>query len=89
VHAPFVPTDPVLAAARAAAHASLLALRDDLAVARGAVAGAAETAPSTTLDWFGPASQELRAALDRLALAIDAVHVDLDHAVPLLDEALA
>ncbi|WP_137757045.1 hypothetical protein [Agrococcus sp. SGAir0287] len=87
--APFVPTDPLQAAVRAAAHASLVALRDDLVAARGAAAAATEATPSTTLDWFGPASQALRDALDRLALAIDVVHADLDRAVPLVDQVLA
>ena len=89
MHAPFVPIDPVQAAVRAAVHASLTTLRDDLVVARRSAADAVQTAPATTLDWFGPASQALREALERLARTMEGVHADLDHAVPLVDQALS
>ena len=87
---PLVPDDdPTIAIVRAAARASLLALRDDLVAARTSAASAGGAVPSTTLDWFGPASQALRDALGRLDDAVDGIHHDLAQSVPLLDQALS
>ena len=87
---PLVPDDdPTIAIVRAAAQASLLALRDDLVVARTAALAATAAVPGTTLDWFGPASQALRDALARLDAATGGLHADLAQAVPLLDQAIA
>lgn len=88
MHIPLAPDDdPATAIVRAAAQASLQALRDDLVVARSAALAAVRVAPSTTLDWFGPASQSLRDALGRLGVGLEGIRADLDQAVPLLDQA--
>lgn len=86
---PLMPDDdPTIAIVRAAARASLLDLRGDLVAARSATLAAVADVPSTTLDWFGPASQLLRDALRRLGVGVEGIHADLDQAVPLLDRAI-
>lgn len=86
--APIPDVDSTLAAMSAAARAALLALRDDLVVARGAALDAAAAVPDTTLDWFGPASEGLREAIGRLGVEVEGVHADLEQAVSLLDRAI-
>ncbi|SDH52936.1 hypothetical protein [Agrococcus jejuensis] len=81
--------DPTIAIVRAAARASLRDLRDDLVAARSAMTSAIADVPSTTLDWFGPASQSLRDALGRMGMSLEGIHADLDQAVPLLDRIIS